>query len=104
MTFPPQTLKISTNACSLKMLKRVTLFAFKQESVARAKPVVEFCMRATFFGAFLKSNAPTQWRLQLVANTRRVQNEQQQRPTRDVQVKTKVERVGHKNKSQRSCG
>jgi len=61
------------------MLKRVTLFAFKQESITETRPVVEFCMQATFFGAFLKSDAPTQWGLQLVANTRRVKNEQQQR-------------------------
>lgn len=55
--------------------------AFKQES--RAVCEESFFMQATFFrGAFLKSKATARWGTQFVANTRRVQNVQQQRQQR----------------------
>lgn len=52
-----------------------------------------FRMQATFFGgAFLKSDAPTRWATQFVANTRRVQNVVQQRQQqRKTTVKDETE-------------
>jgi len=53
VTTPPQA-NVFLSKVSLLSKRECALLAaaFKQESLAVAKPAVEFCMQATFFGGF----------------------------------------------------